>query len=231
MTFYSAAVAVILVILAATRPAPLHAMANYVNVPPAVSVYYRPLPVWYFLNLYQVLKAAHGSFEDRLMVLGLPMVVAAVLVLLPFIDKNPSHRAKDRPIALTLASVFAIGVLYTTYAGWKSEQSAPVLTRAILHPSYSKNLLPIFTSDCAPCHTAAPYLANFDVTSYIGVMRGGQYGKAVVMGHPTRSLIIHLLEKKSARLPGVQMPLGGPPLTKAQVGTIANWIKDGAKNN
>ena len=231
MTLYSAAVAVILVILAATIPAPLHAMANYVNVPPAVTTYYRPLPVWYFLNFYQILKLARGSFEDHLMVLGLPLVVSAVLVLLPFIDKNPSHRAKDRPIALTLAGIFAFGVLYTTYAGWKSEQAAPVLTKAILHPSYKKNLLPIFTADCTPCHTTAPYLASFHVTSYTGLMRGGQYGKAVVAGHPNKSLIIHLLQKTSKKLPGVQMPLGGTPLSKAQIGTIANWIKDGAKNN
>ena len=231
MALYSAAVAVILVVLAAVRPAPLQAMANYVNVPPAVGVYYRPLPVWYFLNFYQVLKVAHGSFEDRLLVLGLPAVIGAAMVLLPFIDRNPSHRAKDRPLALSLAGVFALGVLYTTYAGWKSEQAAPVLAQAILHPSYSKNLVPIFSADCAPCHTAAPYLSNFHATSYAGITGTAQYGKAVDPGHPNHSLLIHLLEKKSKKLPGVQMPLGGAPLTKTQIGTIANWIKDGAKNN
>lgn len=233
ITLYSAAVAVILVLIAANIPAPLTAQANYVNVPPAVPLYYRPLPVWYFLNLYQFLKLAKTGLEDRLIILGLPALIGAVLVLLPFIDKNPSHRAKDRPVVLGIAALFSIGVLYYTYAGWQSEQPAPVLTHVLANPSYRKNLLPIFNADCTPCHTgpAGGDIANFHITTYTGIMRGGILGPAVDVKNPAQSHLILLLEGKDPAAPGLQMPLGGKPLTKIQIQTIENWIKNGAKNN
>jgi|GEM_PF-1845757 len=233
IALYSAGMAVILVLIAANKAAPLAAQANYVNVPPAVAVYYKPLPVWYFLNFYQILKVAHGSLEDHLMVLGLPMVIVAALVLLPFLDKNPSHRAKDRPIVLTVGALFSIGVLYYTYAGWKSEQPAPVITTAILHPSFKKNLLPIFNAECTPCHTgpASSDLANFQINTYQGMMAGGTLGPAVDVKDPAQSHIILLLEGKDPAAPGLQMPLGGTPLNQAQIQTVENWIKDGAPNN
>ena len=231
ISLYMALAAVVIAVLAANVPAPLHAPANYVNVPPQVAVQYKPVPVWYFLNFYQYLKLFHGFLEDELAVLVTPLVIAVVLILLPFIDKNPSLRPKDRPFALGVATVFSAAVLFLTYQGWKSEQPAPVLTHAILHPSYSRDLLPIFNTQCTPCHTNAPFVANFQVNTYQGIMRGGVLGPAVVPGHPDKSQIILLLEGKDPKAPGLQMPLGGKPLSQAQIQTIANWIRDGAKDN
>lgn len=231
ISLYMALAGAIIAVIAAFVPAPLHEAANYVNVPPAVQVQYKPVPVWYFLNFYQYLKLFHGYLQDELAILVTPLVIAAVLVLLPFMDRNPSLRPKDRPFALTVAGLFSVGVLYLTYTGWQSEQVAPVTTTAILHPSYSRNLLPIFNTECTPCHTNTPFAANFQINTYAGIMKGGTLGPAVIPGTPERSHLVLLLEGKDPAAPGMQMPLGGAPLTRAQIETVANWIRDGAKNN
>lgn len=244
MMLYMLGAIVIVAVIAANVPAPLHAAANYVNVPAPlgqlapvtgiVKAQYRPLPVWYFLNFYQYLKLFHGYLQDELAILATPLVIAAVLVLLPFIERRGSHRPKDRPLAITVAGLFSVAVLFMTYSGWKSEQTGPVVTKAILNPSYSKDLLPIFDAQCTPCHTNSnptDDLANFHVTSYAGIMKGGALGPAVIPGNPAKSQIILLLEGKDPKVPGLQMPLGRTPLSPATIQTIANWIKEGAKNN
>ncbi len=228
MVLYSVAVLIILVIIAANIPAPLQAQASYINEGAA---YYRPLPVWYFLSLYQILKLAHGAFEDRLFTLGLPILTLVLMVLLPFLDHNPSRRPKDRPLVMTVGAVFAIGILYFTYAGWKSEQVPAFKTNAVItNPSYKKDLLPIFEANCTPCHTTAN-LVGFHITSYQGLMKGGQFGPAVVPGNPNGSLIIEVLKGESNPKSVPQMPLGKTPLTSQEIQTISNWIKQGAKNN
>jgi ubiquinol-cytochrome c reductase cytochrome b subunit len=230
ITLYMALAGAIIAVIAAFVPAPLNAPANYVNVPPAVSYQYKPVPVWYFLNFYQYLKLFHGYLQDELAIVITPLVIAAVLVLLPFVDRNPSLRPKDRPFALSIAGVFSAAVLFLTYQGWKSEQ-VPTVHYPVANPSYRTDLLPLFNTECTPCHTNAPYVANFQINSYSGIMKGGILGPAVIPGDPAKSHIILLLEGKDPAAPGVQMPLGGKPLSKAEIETIANWIREGAKNN
>ena len=230
---YSALAGVVLVVVAANVPAPLEAQANYINVPPAVTTYYKPLPVWYFLQFYQVLKIAKNSLEDHLLVLGVPAVIGGLFVLLPFIDRNPSHLAKDRPVALALAAVFVFGVSYYEYAGFTSENVPQVeITKVIADPSFKKEILPLLQSKCTPCHIDEQS-GGLSLNSYQGLITGGQVGPVVKPGDPADSHIILLLEGKdqTAGLAGLQMPLGQTPLTSVEIQTIANWIQNGAPNN
>jgi quinol-cytochrome oxidoreductase complex cytochrome b subunit len=228
---YSALTALILVLIAANRAAPLEAQANYINVEPVVQKYYQPLPVWYFLQFYQVLKVAKNGLEDRLLVLGLPIVVGAILVLLPFIDRNPSHRAKDRPLALALGALFVIGVSYYEYEGWKSENPPNVeIKQVIANPSFKKEILPLLQAKCTPCHIQEQ-LGGLNLNSYAGITAGGQLGQVIDKANPEQSHIILLLQGQDPALQGLQMPLGQTPLTNAEIQTIANWIKEGAPNN
>jgi quinol-cytochrome oxidoreductase complex cytochrome b subunit len=53
---------------------------------------YQPRPEWYFLGLFQLLKL----FEGRAMLIGtalLPGLVAALVALLPWLDRNPERKA------------------------------------------------------------------------------------------------------------------------------------------
>ncbi len=58
---------------------------------------------WYFLGLQELLHYMHPLLAGII----LPGVVITVLALVPFFDKNPSNKFKDRKVALT---IFLTGV-------------------------------------------------------------------------------------------------------------------------
>ena len=65
-------------------------------------------PEWYFLAVYQALKLSEGlsvigAWAPKLAgVIGQGLIVG-LMILFPFLDKNPSHRAADRKLVLTVA--------------------------------------------------------------------------------------------------------------------------------
>ncbi|MGH7275060.1 MAG: cytochrome bc complex cytochrome b subunit, partial [Nitrospiria bacterium] len=72
----------VLFILAAWARVPLADRAN----PSDVS--FMPLPEWYFLFYYQLLRYFHGPWEI-IGTLVLPFLFYALLFLLPFLDRTP----------------------------------------------------------------------------------------------------------------------------------------------
>ncbi len=74
---------------------------------------YTPLPEWYFLALYQMFK----YFPGRLAFLGVAVIPAAVVFLvfaLPFLEKTPSRRLRDRiPSALVAAFLLVSAAVLT----------------------------------------------------------------------------------------------------------------------
>jgi quinol-cytochrome oxidoreductase complex cytochrome b subunit len=60
---------------------------------------YSPKPEWYFMFLYQLLKYFPGKLEAVA-----AFLTAAggfgIMVLLPFIDRNPEKRPRERPVAM-----------------------------------------------------------------------------------------------------------------------------------
>lgn len=90
---------VVVVVLALTVPFPLADKAN----PSDTS--YVPVPEWYFLFYYQLLKYVHGPLEP-LATWVLPMVFILVLLCWPFIDRNPTRHPTGRPLALAAGGVF-----------------------------------------------------------------------------------------------------------------------------
>jgi hypothetical protein len=92
--------------------------------------------------------------------------------------------------------------------------------------SYANNIQPIFTANCAGCH---PPEQGLDLTSYQGLMAGGNGGPAVIVNDANNSLLVRMIE---GTVPGrPQMPDGGPPLPQTQIDMIRAWINAGALNN
>ena len=84
---------------------------------------YIPKPEWYFLFLYQSLKAFHGPLEP-VGTIGIPSFVILLLVLLPFLDRNPERNPKNRPVALVGYLIFITWVLTMAFAGYYSTPGA-----------------------------------------------------------------------------------------------------------
>ena len=98
-----------LVILASLFPAGLEAPADPLQTPPHAK------PEWYFLFLYQGLKLV-----PRLVGVLLPIVGGFVLLLLPFLDRNPEVVPRKRPVAISIGVVTFIGIIVLTIWGWLS---------------------------------------------------------------------------------------------------------------
>lgn len=99
----------LLIVLASLFPAGLEDPADPLHTPPHTK------PEWYFLFLYQWLKLV-----PRIVGVALPILGGAVLLLLPFLDRNPYIAARRRPIAIGVATLSIIVVVAFTIWGWRS---------------------------------------------------------------------------------------------------------------
>lgn len=80
----------------------------------------------------------------------------------------------------------------------------------------------IFTQHCVACHGDTNPKAGASLTSYDNVMKAG----IVKAGDPEGSLVIHALKGTNG---AKQMPFKQAPLSDADIQTISDWIKNGAK--
>ncbi|GAC1349017.1 MAG: hypothetical protein NVSMB19_02090 [Vulcanimicrobiaceae bacterium] len=121
----SFAVFAIIVALAIFSPAPLDAKAD----PTQNFIAY---PAWYFLALYGLLRIA-GSLPanitpiaNLLATVVIPGGLVTLLIVLPFIDRNPSRMLSRRPWILGLTAlslVFAIGLSIYSQLAIQQEQA------------------------------------------------------------------------------------------------------------
>ena len=87
-------------------------------------------------------------------------------------------------------------------------------------PSFEKQVLPILSRSCVPCHGAAVKQAGLDLRTPASILAGGK-GPVVVNGSPEKSLIFQ-------RISDGTMPLGGKKLHDGDIETVRAWIESGA---
>lgn len=90
-------------------------------------------------------------------------------------------------------------------------------------PKYA-DVQAIFNRSCMPCHNSQSRRSGYDLTSYEAVT-GNAMG--VRPSSPDDSMILKSVRGVGAKL----MPQGRPRLSQADIDTIANWIKAGAKKD
>lgn len=120
---------------------------------------YIPLPDWYFLFLYQLLKYEFASGDYT--VLGavvIPGIAFGALLLAPFLDRGPERRPIKRPIAsglmlLAIASIFWLTYESVSNHDWEAaaKQGAIVEERQIdtSHQGYE---IWLQQGSCIGCH-------------------------------------------------------------------------------
>src|SRR4051812_48583217 len=74
---------------------------------------YTPRPEWYFFFLFELLRVVKPPALVFIATIGIPTVCLVLLILLPFIDRNPERNPLKRPVAtLTgIATILAMGYL------------------------------------------------------------------------------------------------------------------------
>ena len=86
----------LLMVLSAFVNAPLEELANYNRTPNPSKA------PWYFLGLQELLTMFHPMVAG----VTIPGMGLFILILAPYLDKNPSSKPEDRKVAVALFSVF-----------------------------------------------------------------------------------------------------------------------------
>ncbi|MDF2963528.1 MAG: menaquinol-cytochrome c reductase cytochrome b/c subunit [Paenibacillus sp.] len=92
-----------------------------------------PMPDWYFLFLYQLLKYPYTS--DKFVVLGtvvVPGIMFGALMLAPFLDTGKERRFYKRPVTSALMLLTLVACTYLTVVSWTHYQ----------HELKEKNIIP-----------------------------------------------------------------------------------------
>lgn len=90
--------------------------------------------------------------------------------------------------------------------------------------TFETSVLPIFQSTCVPCHGSAVKMRDLDLSTFAGVIKGGDDGPVVTPGKPQESRLYEMVEKGT-------MPKGGKPLAPGQIASIRAWIEAGARSS
>ena len=92
---------------------------GYSGLADPLDVSFIPKPDWNFLFLYESLKYFEGPLEP-VGTVGVPTLLILILILLPFVDRNPERDPLKRPIAMICALILAGLVVGLSIKGYLS---------------------------------------------------------------------------------------------------------------
>jgi hypothetical protein len=92
--------------------------------------------------------------------------------------------------------------------------------------SFQSAVKPILQKNCAGCHNPGNLSGQLNLMSFDDMMKGGKQAGFINTKEPANSLIIQYVVGDPP-----MMPIGGTPLTKEDVNTLLQWIKEGALND
>ena len=104
-------------VLILVEPAPLGEIANPTDTG------FIPMPDWYFLFLYQLLKYPYVA--NDFVVLGtvvIPGLAFTALTIVPFLDRGEERRFYKRPVATGLMLVSIAAIVFLTNVSWTHYQ-------------------------------------------------------------------------------------------------------------
>ncbi|QHS22573.1 c-type cytochrome [Virgibacillus sp. MSP4-1] len=138
--------------LTVAAPAPLETMAD------PTTPGYIPLPDWYFLFLYQLLKYPFASGD--FVVVGtviIPGLAFGALFLAPFLDRGPERRPTRRPIATSLMLISMAAVFYLTWEAashvdWEARAEKNKIVEDVEIDKESAGYQVYSSQSCMSCH-------------------------------------------------------------------------------
>lgn len=111
---------------------------------------YVPRPEWYFFFLFELLRVVKPPSLVFMATIGIPTICLVLLILLPFIDRNPERHPLKRPVA-TLAGITTIGAMaYLTILG--ALAGSPTVIELAVAPQYERGKEVAAASGCLGCH-------------------------------------------------------------------------------
>ncbi|MDA8111358.1 MAG: cytochrome b N-terminal domain-containing protein [Nitrospiraceae bacterium] len=190
---------ILILILAILRPPGLESVANPSNAA------YNPTPAWYFDWIFQLLKMIRPEIVG---VVGLPVLIAVVLVLLPFLDKKPVRSPFRRPLSVLSTLFVLVSMVVLSIMAENGYKKLVDVDRA----SMVRGQVVFNQSGCIGCHTVFG--------------KGGKIGPDLseegLVGHSEHWLTVQFVNSK-AHFPDSIMP-DFTYLTKQQQHDLAMYI-------
>jgi mono/diheme cytochrome c family protein len=114
---------------------------------------YIPRPEWYFMFLFQMLKYFPGKLE-WLGTTIIPGIVILVLLLLPFLDRNPKRYYTRRNFSLTVMGIAVVGIVVLTVVAFVA---TPPQAEVAVAGTISEQIVlgqDLYSINCVECHGA-----------------------------------------------------------------------------
>jgi len=108
--------------------------------------------------------------------------------------------------------------------GQKPVPKAPPRKAKAETVNYYRDIEPILTENCVPCHQASMAAGGLRLDAPENVLQGGASGPGVVPGKAQRSLLYQRVTDTTEK----RMPPVGTALTDGDVALIRAWINSGA---
>ncbi|MEI7822348.1 MAG: PSD1 and planctomycete cytochrome C domain-containing protein [Verrucomicrobiota bacterium] len=102
---------------------------------------------------------------------------------------------------------------------------APLAISEAASPDFQKEVFPVLEKHCVECHGPKKQKSALRVDSRAALIKGGDFGAAVVPGDPVNS---HLLEVITTNDKDSQMPPKGERLSAPEIEALRKWIAQGA---
>ncbi|MBB5172870.1 menaquinol-cytochrome c reductase cytochrome b/c subunit [Texcoconibacillus texcoconensis] len=170
--------------LTIAHPAPLERVAD-----PTDSGYI-PLPDWYFLFLYQLLKYEYAAGDFTVIgAVVIPGIAFGALLLAPWLDRGPERRPMKRPIGSGLMLLAVVSIIFLTWESvddhdWEAAAQQGEIVDVDYDVDESAEGYDIYLSQdsCIGCHgddmlgtSAGPpvFESDYDVDEIIEIIHEG----------------------------------------------------------
>lgn len=140
--------------LTVAHPSPLEKIADPTDTA------YIPLPDWYFLFLYQLLKYSYASGPYTVIgAMIMPGLAFGGLLLAPFIDRGPHRRPSKRPLAtgfmlLAIASCFYLTWESVATHDWEAAKAQGKIVAEVDVDHDAEGYKILEANTCLTCHGA-----------------------------------------------------------------------------
>jgi len=123
---------------------------------------------------------------------------------------------------------FALALIPVVLAGLAALGSGRwgVVATDEVRVDFRREVEPILVRSCQQCHGAKKAAGQLRLDVKAGALRGGISGEVILPGRGRESLLIRRILGEGGQ---ARMPMGGEPLTAAEVARLTRWIDQGAE--
>jgi menaquinol-cytochrome c reductase cytochrome b/c subunit len=192
--------------LTVAHPAPLERIADPTDTG------YIPLPDWYFLFLYQLLKYSFASGPYTVIgAMVIPGLTFGGLLLAPFLDRGPERRPRKRPLATGFMLLALAAIVFLTWQSvathdWAAAERQGKIVAKVEIDKTSAGYKIAQANTCITCH---------------GDSFQGGAGAPTLIGNGLSPAEIAKIAKQGK---GGKMPAGVFKGTDAELKTLSEYI-------